>query len=878
MKYRIDRHWRSGGTCAGIVVLLVLGSCGGPGSTDDYLSPELRARVAQLKKEAATSPTSAENLQARTDVLWDWANAYSFTGGPIPVNLPLDVTSIRMSQDAVSNWRQSETDGFEPPVKWLEQMDYYIEEFTLKDEHPEEIGELRVTSEAPLVSGQWATVEQIYTLGSRPMQAGGGFMVARQLSLGRDPFQVEDPAMGWYVSIRSSNPGARFQRFIRAMPGMHGGRSKNETPTFILEGSSLQPGDPVTVTYGDTSGGSPGFRVQTATTDELLFPLYIDLEGKGNFLTPVWPSLPVLGAKVHAVHGFVPSIVGVDEAFDVSARSEDRYLNRAGGSLPGYQVFLNDEPFGEIPAGDEAIHLLEGITIDTPGVYRFRFESADGSIRGSSDPIWVREEIENRIYWGETHGHTGFAEGQGSAEEFFRFGLEDSRLDFVCLSEHDIWLDDFEWQALKDLVIKYHQPGKFIPYLGYEWTLEIDRGGHHNVLFRTPEGRDMVAAQDANRLPLVYAGLHQANDPEDVLIIPHAHQSGNWAQNDPELEKLVEIYSQHGSFEWFGNMYLQRGHEVGFIGASDTHQAKPGYNSAMFHPSPNGQFSGLAAILAPEKTNDAIFDAMRGLSAYATSGQRIILQADLNGAGMGTWQPFTPDRVLVCRVMGTSPIDQIEVIKNGEVVYGQDFLSTPLNSRVWIQVAFESSSEVLGEEPDNPRPVRQWIGTLDVSGARIRSVLTPGFDNRHFEYAAIDGDSSNRIRFHSETRGRRDVMLVELDGAGGSTVFRFQTEARMELKYSRPVKRQPAQIPAADVRLRLGDLHGGRLSHEFQVGEHIDAIRLQAIDPEGSFDQAFRFTDLESPGQGDYYYIRVTQMDGGRAWSSPFWVGKEAGN
>ena len=190
-------------------------------------------------------------------------------------------------------------------------------------------------------------------------------------------------------------------------------------------------------------------------------------------------------------------------------------------------------------------------------------------------------------------------------------------------------------------------------------------------------------------------------------------------------------------------------------------------------------------------------------------------------------------------------------------------------------MAFESSSEVFGAEPDNPRPYRQWIGTLDVSGARIRSVLTPGFDNRHFEFAGIDKCNLSRIRFHTETRGRRDVMLVELEGAGGSTAFRFQTEARRELKYSAPVKRPLAEIPAVDARLRLGDLSGNRLSHEFQVGEHVDAIRLQTIDPEGSPDQTFRFTDLESPGHGDYYYVRVTQLDGGRAWSSPFWVGEK---
>ena len=128
----------------------------------------------------------------------------------------------------------------------------------------------------------------------------------------------------------------------------------------------------------------------------------------------------------------------------------------------------------------------------------------------------------------------------------------------------------------------------------------------------------------------------------------------------------------------------------------------------------------------------------------------------------------------------------------------------------------------------------------------------------------------------SETRGRRDVMLVELAGAGGGTVFRFRTEARRELKYSQPVRRPLAEIPAADVRLRLGHLEGNRLAHEFQVGEHVDAIRLQTVDPSGSMDQTFRFTDLESPGHGDYYYVRVTQLDGGRAWSSPFWVGEKA--
>ena len=223
MKCRIARHWLTG-TGYTWIVLLMFASCGTPGTEGDYLSPELRARVEQLKKEAATSPTTAENLQARTDVFWDWANAYTLTGGPIPANLPVWVVSIRMAA----------TDGWEAPAPWLLIVDHYIEELTLKDEHPEGLGELKVASEAPLVAAQWATVEQTYTIGSRPMKPGGGFMVAKQSSQGPDPFQNEDPAADWYVTIRSSNPGAQFQRFTRSLDGMHGGRSKTETPTFII--------------------------------------------------------------------------------------------------------------------------------------------------------------------------------------------------------------------------------------------------------------------------------------------------------------------------------------------------------------------------------------------------------------------------------------------------------------------------------------------------------------------------------------------------------------------------------------------------------------------------------------------------------------------
>ena len=396
-------------------------------------------------------------------------------------------------------------------------------------------------------------------------------------------------------------------------------------------------------------------------------------------------------------------------------------------------------------------------------------------------------------------------------------------------------------------------------FLGYEWTVPSEHGGHHNVVFRTAD-RDRVGRQDSPTLPDLYRGLRRSNDPEDVLIIPHAHAPADWTQNDPDLEKLVEIYSMHGSFEWFGNMYLKNGFEVGFIGASDDHRSKPGYGAA--YPGRLSQVPGLAAVMASEKTPDALFDAMRGLSVYATSGERILLDARLNDHGMGSrlgLDEVSTQRRLDVRVNGTAAIDRIDVVKNGGVVFSRDYLSAPLTSNSWIQVGFESSSEAFTVRPSLPRSGRPWNGTLAVRGARIRSVSAPGFENRYDEGASVSDADGSVIDFRVETRGRMDTLLIEFRGATASTTFDVQLD---------PAR----QFEAADFSLRLADLEAGRLEHEFHVGRHTDRVSLQVVDPDAPLDQMLELRDLDPPAAGDYYYVRVSQIDGGRAWSSPWWI------
>ncbi len=861
---------------AGLIAVLLPGCTAEPPAGDDYLTPELRARVEQLKLDRAAEPTTSANVYERVDILWEWANAYSLTGGPLPVNFALDT--------AVMRW--AEADGSPPDVRlvadvelntvedYVPYIDRYLGELQIKDEDPGAIGVLRVMPEEPLLAGSKATVELTYEVGNMPMEIGGGVLAGRQWLADVNDFQNQDPAAPNYLTARTSRPGARLEPVMVPLVGPHGSqRFPKPTPAFLLAGAPLESGDTITVTYGDRSGGSEGIGVQAFETDALLLPLYIDLQGNGNWLTPEWPPLRVIGGPVEGVRVLAPSVVAVGEAFDLTIRSEDAAFNRATGTLPGYEVLLEGDVVANIEQPAQAVAIAGGLTIEAPGTYRFVVRSGDGALEATSNPVWVEVDPERRILWGETHGHTGFAEGQGSPAAYFRYGVEDARLDFLTLSEHDFWLDDHEWNQLQEMTRRTTEAGRAVAFLGYEWTPTRKRGGHHNVLFRTPD-RERVPVQEAHRLPLLWEGLRAASDPNDVLVIPHAHSAGDWTRSDGELERVVEIYSEHGTFEWYGNMFLRNGFEVGFLGASDDHRAKPGAPQGHFQASLIG-VPGLAAALAPEKTPDAIFDALRQRSVYAVSGPRILLDADLNGHPMGTRQSDNDERRLAVRVSGTSPIDRIEVIRNGEVAFSRSYLSAPLRDRSWLQLGFESSSEVFTpDRVDNPRPYRIWRGTLRVSGAQVLGVVPVGLDNRVLDW--IETGEAGVLRFDIRTRGRADTILLDLEGATASTRIEVELESAREYGLGQGHERPAMDIPGTRIELGLGGLRDNRLEHEVPFGEHTDRLTLQVVEPDAPLDRVFDYLDMEPAAPGDYYYVRVTQLDGGQAWSSPFWVGERA--
>ena len=818
----------------------------------DYLSPELRKRVEQLKRDVESSPSTTETSRERALLLFEWANAYAMQGRTLHPETASLVAIITQPDFARTS----------PPriAFTLLALDNFVWDLSLREAIPDALGSLTTSNMAPLPVNSYQTLEQTYTVGALALKPGAGFMVPNHFYFALTEYQADDPTADNYVSIKSSNPVAKFEVSSTPTSGMFAPRLGGFAPRtfFQLSSGVLAKGDTVTITIGDKSGGSRGLKLIHWSNSAAKFPIWIITDTR--VLMPLPEQKFVLeGLRTVGVHGFAPSIARPGEAFALSVRSEDQFRNRATGAFPGrYNVLANGQLVRQVETHGQAVSVIPDMSFERPGVYHIALVSDDGGISGEANPILVTDESRPRLYWGETHGHGGFSEGMGDIDAYYDFAEQDSRLDFIMLSEHDLWMDDAEWETMRETVARRNKEGSFLTYLGYEWTGDVKFGGHHNVMFRNFSTAKRISRQYFPTSADLYRGLSQAYELKDFLVIPHAHMPGDWTKGDRKLERLVEISSEHGTFEWFGRKYLDAGYETGLVAASDNHIGHPGYRPPMLGRGYNESYGGLAAVMAPELTTNGIFDALYNRSTYATNGHRIILDAKLNGASMGTKLPSTPSRRIEGRAIGTGPIDSITIVKNGKDQHIYDYLAEGAHESNILELKFFSGSEP-AKMPGMARESQGWSGTMRVEGAKIAQVTAPVAEalNRLAEYARVKKSDPSVIEFRLRTRGFDSRILL--------TLADITANAKITLAFD-------------DTPLSANgtfDLSALRTSPKrFDQPKTADSALLRFVSTVTERERLFDFVDPEPGKDGDYYYVRVSQTNGGLAWSSPFWVGR----
>ena len=98
-----------------------------------------------------------------------------------------------------------------------------------------------------------------------------------------------------------------------------------------------------------------------------------------------------------------------------------------------------------------------------------------------------------------------------------------------------------------------------------------------------------------------------------------------------------------------------------------------GRDGALFSRfSPAERGTALLAVHAEAMTRRSVFQGLYRRRTYATTGERIAVRFDVEGAPLGSEIRTSGSVTLSASVAGTSPIRTVRVVKDGKIVYSLD--------------------------------------------------------------------------------------------------------------------------------------------------------------------------------------------------------------
>ncbi len=276
------------------------------------------------------------------------------------------------------------------------------------------------------------------------------------------------------------------------------------------------------------------------------------------------------------------------------------------------------------------------------------------------------------VYFGDPHAHSTFSDpdsvGDHTPEDFFRLARDVVGLDFAALSDHDAFLTENEWEINKSTTASFNVPGEFIAFPAVEWTHKW----HMNVYFEHDEqpicDSPTLKCPEAHEFYEFWKPVFEADEAASQVNHPAGIFAVDWRGVDDTLTTNVEMFnvaaSGSGSEELgFGAVLwaLRAGYRVGFVGVSDDHRTDA--------PDPLiGR--GLTGCHAEALTRHDLIESFQNRRCYPTTGERILVEMDVDGTLMGgEIHARVGSRLPVdVRLTGTAGPIQIELVQGGKVV------------------------------------------------------------------------------------------------------------------------------------------------------------------------------------------------------------------
>ena len=697
----------------------------------------------------------------------------------------------------------------------------------------------------PVVVGSTGTWRIIYHAGFYGVDDGGVLKISWRFASDWAPPQFAHPTAPNFATVSTTGPATLtpvFERRRYVRPFMQG-------VTIQVSDDSLREGDRVVLTLGDTSAGSSGSRVQTFCEDRFVFLVAVDWCGTGLFEEVDSPHIELVSGLPHRLVVIGPSQTTPGETTYVGVKAEDMWGNPCAGYRE--EVKLASNGLTGLPASyrfvpsDCGVHRFDNVRVMTNGVYRVRAVDNNGMQAEGNPLVCVDKQNDVRPFWGDLHGQSGETIGSNTVESYFRFAKGAALLDFAGHQGNDFQITKDIWTEIKKQINTIHEDGRFVALVGYEWSGNTPVGGDHNVYYPGNDGEIFRSSHvlipdksdvdtDCKHIADLYARFHG----QDVMLVPHVGgRYANLTWHDPALEPVMEVCSAWGEFEWFLFDALKRGYKIGFVAGSDDHKGRPGAS----HPGSGsfGIYGGYACVFARDLSRSGIWEALRDRRCYGTNGRRIGLWVTVNGHPMGSDIAADGPLEMDVQVWGTAPIERVDIFNATEVVYTYPEHIPRQHNRV--RMAW-SGQRILARNR-----LAHWDGGVRLSKGRIVEAEGFAFDSAS---EGIQLATNREVTWTSVTTGDTDGVILTLD-APVDARLEFDTPVLKRSIVLSDMANGPVEIDAGGVDMKV-------------VFEHM---------PEGiGRDVAFSFRDTQLASGCHPYWVRVTQIDGGKAWASPVWV------
>ena len=466
--------------------------------------------------------------------------------------------------------------------------------------------------------------------------------------------------------------------------------------------------------------------------------------------------------------------------------------------------------------------------------------------------------LQQKLLWGDLHaGQNEMGCGCGSLDEHYRFGRECAGLKFITNQANDHYVTQDDWVHTREVTIQHQQDGVYVPFLGCEWSPLTKDGGDRNVYYRHDEpvlrrSDRFFIEEPADPEPDIPTApeFHDAFRDREVLVNIHVGgRMTNLEWHEPKIEKLCETHSTHGTVEWFFMDALARGYKVGLTAGTDGVMGRPGADHPGRRLIRNCK-NGLTAVYAESITADAIWDALQRRCCYATTGERIRVWFEVAGQPMGS--EVTVDGPVAGRfeVLGTEALDRVELFRGTEVIQTWQ-VAQPSNPQSRLRVLWG------GTERKGTARLQKvtWDGGLTVAGAVLSGLRPVNFVSIEDTYHWTD----NAIEWVSKTAGNTSGFEIVCSDLSPNAKIQFNTGPLTFDADLNELFRTERTMDAGGVNrfVRIGPALG-----DFAV----------PFDPIEPFQCNESFRD-EAPLAGTQpYWIRVTQLDQSKAWSSPVYV------